>query len=215
MKNAVRALSRGDLTQGQTELYLELVDDGLGRIEQTVKKFLTFTPRRVEPKPADLTEIAEKSLALAMHRIRKNDVAVETSFALRGEAVVFGDANELQQVALNLLLNAADALAGRPDARIDLRVERKGDEAVLSVADNGPGLAPEDQDRCFDMFFTTKEVGEGSGMGLAVVHTIVTNHGGRIELHSAPDEGATFLVVLPCEPRVPAPERVPEAAERA
>ena len=84
----------------------------------------------------------------------------------------------------------------------------------LEVQDNGVGLSPEDQDRCFDMFFTTKPVGEGTGLGLAVAHTIVTNHGGRIEVESPPGEGATFRVVLPSEENwATTPDRVdgPEA----
>jgi signal transduction histidine kinase len=201
MKNAVRALARGDLSPEATRLYLELVEDGLGRVEQTVKKFLSFTPRRVEPHRVDLSEVAAKSVALAAHRVDRAGIVVEQRLAPPGEAIVFGDGHELQQVALNLLLNAADAIAatGREDGRIEVAVERAGEDVVLRVRDDGTGMTPEAQDHCFDMFFTTKGEGEGSGMGLAVVHNIVTNHGGRIDLRSAPGEGSTFEVVLPGE----------------
>jgi signal transduction histidine kinase len=203
MKNAVRALARGDLDAERTRLYLDLIADGLGRVEQTVKKFLTFTPRNVEPRPTDLAEVVEKSVALAMHRITKKRIEVETDLPEGGRSIVFGDPHELQQVALNLVLNAADAVAEDGTGRIRVSVGRSGDEIVLEVRDNGSGMGPEDQDRCFDMFFTTKPVGEGSGMGLAVVHNIVTNHGGRIELTSAPGAGATFQVFLPAEASAP------------
>jgi signal transduction histidine kinase len=199
MKNAVRSLSRGDLDPERTTLYLDLITDGLARVEQTVKKFLTFTPRHVEPLPTDLSEVAEKSVALALHTLEKKRIQVETSFAEAGRSVVFGDPYELQQVALNLVLNAADAVADGGEGHIHVSVARQGEEVVLRVQDNGSGMSAEDQDRCFDMFFTTKPVGEGSGMGLAVVHNIVTNHGGRIELASVPGEGATFQVFLPAE----------------
>ncbi|MDF1699733.1 MAG: HAMP domain-containing sensor histidine kinase [Planctomycetota bacterium] len=199
MKNAVRALARGDLDEDKTAQYLELVADGLTRVEQTVKKFLSFTPRRAEPRPADLGDIAEKSVALAMHRIQKRGISIDTQVPPPGEAIVFGDAHELQQVTLNLLLNAADAVGEAPDGRIRVVVVPGPDEVVLRVVDNGSGMTPEDQRDCFDMFFTTKEVGEGSGMGLAVAHNVVTNHGGRIELTSTPGEGTTFEVFLPRE----------------
>jgi signal transduction histidine kinase len=123
-----------------------------------------------------------------------------------GVAVVFGDPHELQQVALNLLLNAADAVPGASgrdrevgEGRVEVEVTTEGEQAVLRVTDDGVGMTPEVQAQCFDLFFTTKEVGEGTGLGLAVVHNIVSNHGGRIELESAPGRGTTFRVVLPRE----------------
>ena len=214
MKNAVRALARGDLDEEKTALYLDLVQDGLVRIEQTVKKFLSFTPRQAEPGSTDLADVARSSVALAMHRIEKKRVRVDTVFPVPGHATVFGDQHELQQVALNLVLNAADAIADDEDGRILVEVERHEEEAVLRVSDNGAGMTPEDQAHCFDMFFTTKEVGEGSGMGLAVVHNIVTNHGGRIEVSSEVGEGTTFEVWLPGEARpdlAPPEEETPRA----
>jgi len=215
MKNAIRALARGDLSPEKTSLYLDLVTDGLARVEQTVKKFLTFTPRRVEPRPTDLADVASKSVALAMHRIQKRGIEVLTEFPEHpADAMVFGDPHELQQVALNLVLNAADAIPdGRTDGQVRVEVERRGDDVVLRVADNGTGMSAEDQDRCFDMFFTTKEVGEGSGMGLAVVHNIVTNHGGRIELTSNLGGGTIFDVFLPGEAHAERVAEEPQASE--
>ncbi len=218
MKNALRSLARGDLSAEKTAQYLDLVADGLGRVEQTVKKFLTFTPRRVEPRPADLALVVSKSLPLAMHRIKDRDIELVRDLPEPGVAMVFGDDHELQQVTLNLVLNAADAIK-EGSGRIEIRVSREDEEVRLQVIDNGAGMSAEDQDRCFDMFFTTKDVGEGTGLGLAVVHNIVTNHGGRIEVTSAPGEGAAFTVILPVdtgdEADGEAPETAPEAASEA
>ncbi|MGE0192693.1 MAG: sensor histidine kinase [Planctomycetota bacterium] len=198
MRNAVRSLARGDLPPERQAVYLELIDEGLERVEQIVKRFLAFTPRDPKARSIDLVDVAERSLALAEHRLRQAGVVVRAQLPERGQAVVFGDPTELQQVVLNLLLNAADALAGQEGKRrVEILVARGEGEVVVRVRDNGPGIPPEDQDRCFDMFFTTKEVGEGSGMGLAVAHTIVTNHGGSITLSSPPGEGATFTIYLP------------------
>jgi signal transduction histidine kinase len=217
MKNAVRALARGDLDVSRTAVYLDLVENGLSRIEQTVKKFLSFTPRRVEPVAVDLRDVADKSVELARHRIDPRGIEVERDLAPPGTAVVFGDPHELQQVALNLVLNAADAIdEGRGDGRIRVEVERSGEEVVLRVRDNGQGMTPEAQDHCFDMFFTTKAEGEGSGMGLAVVHNVVTNHGGRIDFTTRAGEGTTFEVVLPAEgPPAPGPSSAEEGGEEA
>lgn len=199
MKNAARALARGDLPPEKTAEYLDLIHDGLQRVEETVKKILTFTPRRVEPRAVDLAEVARKALALARHRIERKRIRVEGRAPPAGEAVVFGDPLELQQVALNLLLNAADAIDDEKGGRIEIEVTREEDEVVLRVSDDGCGMSPEVQARCFDLFFTTKGVGEGSGLGLSVVYNMVTNHGGRIELTSAPGRGTTIRVRLPRE----------------
>ncbi|MHC5010144.1 MAG: sensor histidine kinase [Planctomycetota bacterium] len=199
MMNAARALSRGDLPAEKAQQYVELISEGLTRVEETVKKFLSFTPRRVEPRPTDLTEVTRKAVELARHRIERRGVRLDQDLPGPREAMVFGDEHELQQVALNLLLNAADAVSDDGHGRITVRVRLLRDEVQLEIEDNGVGMTPEEQDRCFDLFVTTKEVGEGTGLGLAVVHNIVTNHGGRIEVESAPGEGATFRVLLPAE----------------
>ncbi len=146
---------------------------------------------------------------MARHRVERHGAHLEEDLAEPGAAVVFGDPHELQQVALNLLLNAADAVGASEkgdEGHIRLRVAVQGGDVVLEVEDDGVGLSTEDQDRCFDMFFTTKGVGEGTGLGLAVAHTIVTNHGGRFEVESAAGEGATFRVVLPGESAPEAPD---------
>ena len=208
MRNAVRALQRGDLDAAKTAEYLELVQDGLARVEDTVKKVLSFTPRNTNPRTTDLGEVVRKAAALARHRIERKGIRFDERYPQGEPARVFGDAHELQQVALNLLLNAADAIPERDESgaprpsdrgRIGLEVRTEGDSALLLIEDDGVGMTPEVQAQCFDLFFTTKEVGEGTGLGLAVVHNVVTNHGGSIEVESAPGKGTTFRVVLPKE----------------
>lgn len=213
MRNAVRSLSRGDLPPERQAVYFELLDEGLERVEQIVKRFLAFTPRDPKARAIDLVDVVERSVALAEHRMHQAGVDIRVQLPERGRAVVFGDPTELQQVILNLLLNAADALVGREGKRrVEVGVARGEGEVVVRVRDNGPGIPSEDRDRCFDMFFTTKEVGEGSGMGLAVAHTIVTNHGGSITLASPPGEGATFTIYLPSAQAGPGEPALPESA---
>ena len=204
MKNAVAALSRGDLGTEKTAEYLDLVSEGLGRVEQTVRAFLTFTPRETRAERTDLAHVVRTNVGLARHRIDAKGAELDLRLGEgEGEADceafhVYGDSHELGQVVLNLLLNAADAVE-EGSGRIQVSLSREEAMVVLDVTDDGVGMTPEQQATCFDMFVTSKTVGEGSGLGLAVVHTIVTNHGGRVDLRSAVGEGTTFRVLLPAE----------------
>ncbi|MBN1774332.1 MAG: PAS domain-containing protein [Deltaproteobacteria bacterium] len=110
---------------------------------------------------------------------------------------VEGEEGPLQQALTNILVNAAEALAGK--GRIDVRAWKdvEAGTAVVSVADDGPGIPPEGVDQIFEPFFTTKEIGHGTGLGLAVTYGIVRQHAGSIEVRSRPGEGATFTLSLP------------------
>jgi two-component system NtrC family sensor kinase len=105
---------------------------------------------------------------------------------------------EIQQVALNLVLNAAQAIREAGTIRIVTELG-DGDTVVLHVEDDGCGIAPEHLGRIFDPFFTTKGVGEGSGLGLGIAHGIVRSHGGEIRVDSQPGRGSRFSVHLPVD----------------
>jgi signal transduction histidine kinase len=108
---------------------------------------------------------------------------------------------QINQVILNLLLNAQQAIeaAGRNGGRIEISTKANRREVILEIADDGCGIPPEIHSRIFDAFFTTKPVGVGTGLGLSMSQSIVSDHGGHIELESAPGQGARFRVVLPIE----------------
>lgn len=119
-------------------------------------------------------------------------------------SAVHGDRAQLEQVILNLLNNAEQALASRPDAldagggaRVVLRTRQEGDTVVIEVEDNGPGIPADARSRIWDPFWTTKNEGEGTGLGLAVVHGIVVDHGGTIALEDPATVGARFVIHLP------------------
>jgi signal transduction histidine kinase len=120
---------------------------------------------------------------------------------------VTGDPLELQQAFLNILMNAADAcVMGEGVVTVSSRMTPEG--LGVSVADNGCGMDPEELARCTDLFFTTKDVGEGTGLGLAVAHSIVANHGGRLEIASERGRGTTVTLLFPpATGRVPIPAR--------
>jgi signal transduction histidine kinase len=111
---------------------------------------------------------------------------------------VLGDDNQLQQVFLNILLNAYQAMPDGGELRITSRLME--DEIHATFADTGEGISPEDLKHIFDPFYTTKEVGEGTGLGLSISYGIVEQHGGTIETESTVGEGATFVVKLPVAP---------------
>jgi signal transduction histidine kinase len=108
--------------------------------------------------------------------------------------------SQVNQVFLNLVTNAAQAM-DRPDGAIVITTRREGADAIaVEVADNGKGIPPEVLPKIFDPFFTTKEVGKGTGLGLSIVYKIVEQHGGRIDVKSTVGKGTVFTVVLPIHP---------------
>jgi len=159
------------------------------------RSLLTFAHRAPTAKaPVELLGILAESTKLLGRLL---PASIELVEKLPSEPVwIHADATQIQQVVMNLTVNARDAM---PDGgRLTLSLRRNGsDEVVLSIADTGVGISPEDQGRIFEPFFTTKERGAGTGLGLSVVHGIVTDHGGRIELESEPGHGSRVTVTLP------------------
>lgn len=156
-----------------------------------------FLRRDTQCQPLDLNAVARDAVALARSTMARHGVRL--ALALDPRAVQLrGDAVQLQQVVLNLILNACDAMSATPQGTRRLVVATNGsagDEAWLSVADNGAGIAAGLLERIFDSFFTTKP--NGLGVGLAVSRDIVAAHGGRIEAANRSEGGAVFRVTLP------------------
>ena len=152
----------------------------------------------------DLNQVVEGAATLLRRVVREN-VAVVTELA--GEPLpVLADPGQLDQVLMNLAVNASDAMP--EGGRLTLRTAGDASSVRLSVADSGPGVPDEVLSHVFEPFFTTKGIGKGTGLGLSVVHGIVTSHGGRIEVASPAGGGATFTIVLP---RHTAAATVPQA----
>ncbi|MGH9513381.1 MAG: PAS domain S-box protein [Terriglobales bacterium] len=167
------------------------------RTKQIVQNLLSFA-RQMPPqrKPVQLNIILRRTLQLRAYDFHSRGVEVIENFHPDLPFVV-GDAHQLQQVFLNIVNNAYDAVreAVRP-AQIEITTVQKGNMAEISFRDNGPGISF--PDRIFDPFFTTKEVGKGTGLGLSICYGIVREHGGEIVCHNNPDgEGATFIVRFP------------------
>ena len=150
-----------------------------------------------------MDDILERALSLMNEQLRVRLIEVEVEPA-SGELVVLGNAIQLEQVVINLLTNARDALADAPVRTIRLASAlTKNDRVKITVSDSGPGIPPGLEQRIFDPFFTTKEVGMGTGLGLSITYGIVKEHGGSIEVTSGPGEGACFEIELPIAGEVP------------
>ena len=181
--------------------YLELVEDGIKRIGRTVTSLLDFSrPRPMELVPTPVNEWLRHVVELVDYQLRS--ARVEVAFDLDDSSpVVAADRFQMEQVLLNLVLNAIQAM--RSGGVLTLRSRTAGDLAVFEVSDTGEGIPEENLKRIFDPFFTTRMVGQGTGLGLSVTDSIVVAHGGRIEVESRPGTGSTFRVLLP---RRPVPE---------
>lgn len=176
------------------------------RARRIVKNLLYFArENRAERTRVELNEIIERTLALRSYELRVEDIAVECDLAPHLPATL-ADPYQLQQVILNLLVNAEQALLeGRGRGHVWIRTrhvieglaEKVRDRIVLEVADDGPGIPPEIASRIFDPFFTSKPSGVGTGLGLSIVYGIVHQHGGAVAFDNRPGGGARFMVDLP------------------
>ncbi|GAB4278541.1 MAG: GAF domain-containing sensor histidine kinase [Candidatus Promineifilaceae bacterium] len=172
---------------------LDVVQQEFNRIADIVGRLLDFQrPQDGQKQMVNLVAALEHVLALAEKQLQRAGVAL-TQYIPVDLSPVWAVENQLKQVFLNLILNAAEAM---PDGgELTIVACREGDKVLVEFADTGPGLLPEAQARLFEPFYTTKA--DGSGLGLAVSHEIIVNHGGMILVYSVPGEGATFTVALP------------------
>jgi PAS domain S-box-containing protein len=188
--------------------YLRQAEQSCRRARDLIQQMLTFSRgQRGERRRVGLAALVLEGAQLVRPML---PASIELRVDAEGEAAVEADPVQLEQVLLNLCINARDANGGRGEIRVAVRVWHDGEcvctscrqrvsgsYVELAVSDDGPGIASEVSDRMFEPFFSTKEVGKGSGMGLAVVHGIVHEHGGHVCVDSVPGRGATFRALLP------------------
>jgi PAS domain S-box-containing protein len=186
---------------------------GVERVATIVRELRSFSRADGETRhPVDLANVARSAIRMAAHEIRHRS-KVTTSFEPIGP--IWANEARLEQVLLNLLLNAVQSMHEARADENEIRVSVRSDEnnnAVLEVSDNGEGIRPDVLPRIFDPFFTTKAPGVGTGLGLSICHGIVTSLGGRITVRSHRGEGTTFSVVLPTTDVVESPARPPSDA---
>ena len=180
--------------------HLRVIHDQAERASRIVRNLLTFARKGVPEKTAvDLHDVVVRTSLLIMYELQLHGIELESDLSPE-PTVVLGDRYELQQVLLNLVTNAVQAVSGLEPGksrRITLATSRSNGEAMLRVRDTGPGVPPHLVPYLFTPFFTTKGPGEGTGLGLSLSYGLVKAHGGVLEYEAPPDGGAEFKVTLP------------------
>ncbi len=192
---------------------LEMICKSAHRCHKIVESLLSFARRRQpERKLSSVNELLEGAIDFLQYQLRTSNVEVLAQLdpSLPGIMV---DPHQVQQVFLNIINNARQAMEGHP-TRGCLRIHSQACGQIVRVLfqDNGPGISEKNLSRVFDPFFTTKDVGKGTGLGLSLCYGIVKDHGGTISVRSKPGEGATFVIEFPLATASDAPQPSPEPA---
>jgi signal transduction histidine kinase len=178
---------------------LRVISQQIARITQVLRDMMDFARQRTPARASlDINRVIESSIRLASFDKDFQRLQLATDFDTQVPQVS-ADADQLQQVFLNLLLNARDAMPEGGELRITTRHDARASEVVCEIADTGAGIAPEHLAHVFDPFYTTKPTGRGTGLGLAVCYGIITAHNGRIELAPNDGQGTRVIVALPTQ----------------
>lgn len=197
MQNCVKTMRRNTDKPELQERYLQLLSQGIERIKGTVQQLLNIG--RKEPlaiKTADIDRIIRDSMELTCMGNRQ----IELDLDLNVQQEITTGIEALHQVILNLGGNAAQAI-GDANGTIRVSSHLHNNSLRIQICDNGPGIANEHLDKIFEPFFTTKEVGEGTGLGLSVSHSLITQLGGQLNAGNLPDGGACFMLTVPLSAR--------------
>ena len=198
--NWAERLSQRPKLDDQVRRGLETILSESERAARIVRNLLTFARKRQTTRAmVDVNQVVRETLALRAYEQRVSNVTVLDALAA-GLPQVFADGHQIQQVLLNLVINAEQAMLaanGRGTLVVRTWHDAKQESVILEINDDGPGIPDELQPKIFDPFFTTKEVGKGTGLGLTVAYAIVQEHGGRIRLETHPNAGVSFYVELP------------------
>ncbi len=205
------ALNATDMGPQAAE-HVEQVRLAAQRAADLVRQILSFSRNTSSDKAViDLVEVVDEALRLMRPTLPSSIEVVATRDL--DEALVLADPTQMHQVLLNLCTNASAAIGNNPGS-IKIHLAPAGESVSISVTDTGCGIREEDAQRIFDPFYTTKDVGEGTGLGLSVVSSIIDNHGGDIEVSSLPDRGTCFTIHLPLSANGKSPEAETEEQPR-
>lgn len=193
-------LAEGDLAPERLEKFKEfltIMSSELERCGNIITGLLSFSREYpLQYKRILFNDILEAVLSLTRHKMELQNIRLVTDFQA-GAAIVKGDANRLQQVLLNLIFNAIEAMPEGGELCIISRLVKKNREIQIEFRDTGYGISEKHINHIFDPFFTTKKEGEGTGLGLSIVYGVVNNHGGKIWANSQENEGTVFILNFP------------------
>jgi two-component system NtrC family sensor kinase len=186
------------LELGELE-YLKFIDAEVERCKRIIDGLLDFSRKRSFSKePVEINATVERTLFLLSHHARFKRMAVTR--ALGPQAIVSANADQLIQIFMALLLNAADATEQKGQhANVTVRTSVASATVTIEIIDNGVGIPRSEVGKLFEPFYTTKPPGRGTGLGLSICYGLVADHGGRLEVESTPGSGSTFRIVLPME----------------
>jgi two-component system NtrC family sensor kinase len=192
--NCLQMLRQNGNNPELREKYLDLVNEGLDKIENTVSKLLWIS-RKAEHAPVDINirNSVENVYAFLEYKMKKGKVVFKNSVP-NGLGFIF-DVHDFQQLLLNLFINAIHAM--KDGGTLEVRGCGEDAKVTIEVVDNGCGIEPENITRIFDPFFTTKPTGEGTGLGLWLTYEIIRNYNGEISVESEPGEGSRFIMRFP------------------
>jgi C4-dicarboxylate-specific signal transduction histidine kinase len=195
--NVIDYIELGQLDEDRIVNDLQKAMEQVRKATEIITHLRTFgRPAPIALEPIDVDDVIERSLSLVQEQLRLRAIEVTRERRSTG-LVVLGNAIQLEQVFINLLTNARDALADAERREVRIASMEEGDTVKITFADTGTGIPHGIEQRIFDPFFTTKEVGGGTGLGLSITYSIVKEHGGEIWVEGRPGEGAAFYIELP------------------
>ena len=191
----LRKVSREDVQD-----YLTYIDEGCSRMSAIVGHISDFSRRSEDEfQETDLNNVIAESFILQREQLKLKNISYSLNL-LHQDAVIHGDRFRLEQVFMNLIINARDAIEekhGTGGGKITVTSFRENNDFVIRFADNGTGVPALARDSLFDPFFTTKEVGKGTGLGLSIAYGIIQDHQGQITWENPKEGGAAFVVRIP------------------
>lgn len=195
IKNCLSVIKREPNDAGQKKRYFELIDEALYDIEKAVRDLLDYAKRH-DPvmEEVDLASVLKRTIIMAEYKLQKTGIQVETFFDDRLPHIM-GDSHKLQEVFFNIVMNAIDAMP--KGGRLTIETGKIGDFIDVKIMDTGVGIPQEHLSKIFQPFYTTKPLGEGTGLGLFVSIDIIKKHNGTIDVYSKAGEGAIFSITLP------------------
>ncbi len=193
--NCISNMKKKSLPQTRQEEYLNLIEDGVNRVQKIVTQLLDFSQQH-EPEltPIDVNSIIKHILSLLSYTFNRTGIKLDENLAPNLPLLML-DRHKMEQALINLFLNAIQAINGK--GRIAITTWQKGAWCFIEISDTGCGIPPHILSKIFDPFFTTKGVGKGTGLGLSVTKGIIVKHSGEIEVKSKVGEGTTFTIKLP------------------
>ena len=184
---------------GKFKEYLSIMSTELERCGNIVSGLLSFsreTPRGFAD--INMNDVIGAVVSLTRHKMELQNIRLTVDLS-REILLLRGDTNRLQQCILNLIFNAIEAMPQGGELQVKSRLDENKKRFKVEIHDTGCGIPEENMDHLFDPFFTTKPDGEGTGLGLSIVYGVIKNHGGKIKVHSSPEQGTTFTLTFPAK----------------